>query len=230
MTARIQTKIDQLLELNVDVDAGLGWLNRTGGDLDTDDKFLYNIERGAARYTNEIILNPTRESGLRSLALSKSPFTTMLFQLTTYPAAFTNTVLKDMVKRTARGLKQGDIGASGKVIGTALTMQAAAMTLNYVRNVQFNKDEEYKYKTDAELLREGLARWGGNGLHFDMVRVGLSLYGYFPVNGFESDLRLYPALKVKARVTLVREVEKGTGVGYGHCFKTQRKSKLANSL
>ena len=64
-------------------------------------------------------------------------------------------------------------------------------------------------------------------LHFDMVRVGLSLYGYFPLNDFESDLKLHPALKVKARVTLVREVEKGTGVGYGHLFKTQRKSKLA---
>ncbi len=64
-------------------------------------------------------------------------------------------------------------------------------------------------------------------LHFDMVRVGLSLYGYFPVNDFKSDLKLNPALKVKARVTLVRDVKKGTGVGYGHFFKTQRKSKLA---
>ena len=64
-------------------------------------------------------------------------------------------------------------------------------------------------------------------LHFDMVRVGLSLYGYFPFNNFKSDLILKPALKVKARVTLVRDVEKGIGVGYGHFFKTQRKSKLA---
>ena len=60
-----------------------------------------------------------------------------------------------------------------------------------------------------------------------MVRVGLSLYGYFPAKDFESRLRLKPALKVKARVTLVREVEKGIGVGYGHLFKTNRKSKLA---
>ena len=66
-----------------------------------------------------------------------------------------------------------------------------------------------------------------NDLHFDMVRVGLSLYGYFPVNNFESDLNLTPALKVKARVTLIRNVEKGIGVGYGHFFKTKRKSKLA---
>ena len=64
-------------------------------------------------------------------------------------------------------------------------------------------------------------------LHFDMVRIGLSLYGYFPINNFESDLKLKPALKVRARVTLVRDVKQGTGVGYGHFFKTQRKSKLA---
>ena len=64
-------------------------------------------------------------------------------------------------------------------------------------------------------------------LHFDMVRVGLSLYGYYPHNEFETDLKLKPALKVKARVTLVRDVEKGIGVGYGHLFKTKRKSKLA---
>ena len=66
-----------------------------------------------------------------------------------------------------------------------------------------------------------------SSLHFDMVRVGLSLYGYFPVNDFESDLNLKPALTVKARVTLIRDVEKGIGVGYGHLFTTQRKSKLA---
>ncbi len=64
-------------------------------------------------------------------------------------------------------------------------------------------------------------------LHFDMVRVGLSLYGYFPSDDFESKLNLKPALTVKARVTLIRDVEKGIGVGYGHLFKTKRKSKLA---
>ena len=64
-------------------------------------------------------------------------------------------------------------------------------------------------------------------LHFDMVRVGLSIYGYLPIRSFQSDLNLKPALKVKARVTLVREVQNDVGVGYGHLFKTKRKSKLA---
>jgi hypothetical protein len=169
-TARIQTKIDQLLELNIDIDKGLSWYNKTNGNFDIKDDFNFQIERGAARYTNEIILNPTRESGIKSLALSKNPFTSMLFQLSAYPAAFTNTILKDMVRRTARGVAQGDIGASGKVLGTALTMQGAAMMLNYQRNELFNKDKEYKNKEPNELLLDGLARWGGNGIYLDVAQ------------------------------------------------------------
>jgi len=76
-------------------------------------------------------------------------------------------------------------------------------------------------------LANSAATLADSGLHFDMVRVGLSLYGYFPVNDSHFNLNLIPALKVKARVTLIRDVEKGIGVGYGHFFKTQRKSKLA---
>ena len=63
--------------------------------------------------------------------------------------------------------------------------------------------------------------------HFDMVRVGLSLYGYYPIKDYEADLNLQPALKVKARVTFIRDVPVKTGVGYGHLFKTKQKSRLA---
>tara|TARA_Y100001968_G_scaffold10351_1_gene8664 strand:+ start:1037 stop:2239 length:1203 start_codon:yes stop_codon:yes gene_type:complete len=66
-----------------------------------------------------------------------------------------------------------------------------------------------------------------NSLHFDMVRVGLSLYGYSPITNFNANLNLKPALKVKARIAFIRDVPKGTGVGYGHIFTTQRKSRLA---
>ncbi len=99
--------------------------------------------------------------------------------------------------------------------------------------IQLNRFEKVlkSLSKRKKLLCRHLANSAGtlsdSRLHFDMVRVGLSLYGYFPVNDFESDLKLNPALKVKARVTLVRDVGKGIGVGYGHCFKTQRESKLA---
>ncbi len=64
-------------------------------------------------------------------------------------------------------------------------------------------------------------------LHYDMVRIGLALYGYSPIEDSNFEVALQPALSVKARVTLVRDVEAGIGVSYGHNFVTKRKSRLA---
>ena len=65
----------------------------------------------------------------------------------------------------------------------------------------------------------------------DMVRPGISLYGYgaAPVtakaSGGEQALR--PAMSFVSRVIQVREVPAGTGLGYGHSFVTTRKTRLA---
>ncbi len=64
-------------------------------------------------------------------------------------------------------------------------------------------------------------------LHFDMVRVGLALYGYSPFEYVNHDCALKPALAVRARITLIRDVPAGIGVSYGHCFVTERPSRLA---
>ena len=64
-------------------------------------------------------------------------------------------------------------------------------------------------------------------LHYDMVRVGLALYGYSPISHLKNDLGLKPALALKAKVTLIRKVSKGVGVSYGHNFITKRPSRLA---
>ncbi len=65
------------------------------------------------------------------------------------------------------------------------------------------------------------------GLHFDMVRVGLALYGYSPLKDLRNNFSLQPALAVRAKVTLLRDVPSDTGVSYGHTFITQRPSRLA---
>ena len=64
-------------------------------------------------------------------------------------------------------------------------------------------------------------------LHYDMVRVGLALYGQRPAPHLGGSLVLQPAMQVRARVSLIREVPAGTGVSYGHRFTTQRPSRLA---
>jgi alanine racemase len=64
-------------------------------------------------------------------------------------------------------------------------------------------------------------------LHYDMVRVGLALYGQRPADHLGGDLALRPAMHLHARVRLVREVGAGVGVSYGHRFRTSRASRLA---
>ncbi len=64
-------------------------------------------------------------------------------------------------------------------------------------------------------------------LHFDMVRVGLALYGYNPFEDFLDNCSLKPALAVRARITLIRDVPAQTGISYGHNFITKRSSRLA---
>ena len=64
-------------------------------------------------------------------------------------------------------------------------------------------------------------------LHYDMVRVGLAIYGYSPINDSLLHCKLQSALSVKARVSLIRDVPTGVGVSYGHLFTTSRVSRLA---
>ncbi len=64
-------------------------------------------------------------------------------------------------------------------------------------------------------------------LHYDMVRVGLALYGYSPINQERKDVELQPAISVKARITFVRDVAPGTGLSYGHKFITKVPMRIA---
>ena len=65
----------------------------------------------------------------------------------------------------------------------------------------------------------------GKEFHFDMVRVGLAMYGYNPIKNDE--LSLQPALYLKAKVAFVRDIKEGVGVSYGNKFVSSRKTKLA---
>lgn len=66
-----------------------------------------------------------------------------------------------------------------------------------------------------------------SGLHHDMVRVGLALYGHAPAHHLARVIPLQPALSVRARVTLIRSIPDGVGVSYGHRFVSSRPSRLA---
>ena len=63
--------------------------------------------------------------------------------------------------------------------------------------------------------------------YFNMVRPGLSLYGYYPSPETGRTIALQPALTLKTRVLYVKEIDKGDSVGYGRTFIAKEKTRIA---
>ncbi len=63
--------------------------------------------------------------------------------------------------------------------------------------------------------------------HFDLVRIGLAQYGLYPSSHLQAVVALRPALALKAKIIFVKTVPPGTGVSYGHTFRTARRTRLA---
>jgi len=71
--------------------------------------------------------------------------------------------------------------------------------------------------------------------HFDLVRIGISLYGYWPSRETlvssrhrrVTHLKLQPVLSWKTHVTQLQDVPAGSCVGYGCSYRTTRPTRLA---
>ena len=160
-SSRIKRLETELKELNVNIDQGIKWLE---GGLNTKDSFYTDIQRGAARYTNEVILNPSPESGLKPTLMS-NPQTSILFQFMGYPTAFTNTVLKNAGKNLLKGIVRLDFENTARTVAAGAIMTEMARWSNYARS----GGESEKYKDPLEIYSRAVVRWGGNGIVADMM-------------------------------------------------------------
>ena len=67
----------------------------------------------------------------------------------------------------------------------------------------------------------------------DMIRPGISLYGYYPdasparAKTAAPMLQLQPVMSFKTRIVQIKELDAGCGISYGHTFVTCRKSRIA---
>lgn len=63
---------------------------------------------------------------------------------------------------------------------------------------------------------------------FDLVRSGLATYGVSPApqEGSAAHFGLRPAMTMVARLALVKQVEAGHGVSYGHTYRTTARTRL----
>ena len=63
--------------------------------------------------------------------------------------------------------------------------------------------------------------------HHDFVRIGTLLIGHFPTPSFAGKLKLQDPWVAKARIVHVRQVPKGTFVGYQSIYRTKSETQLA---
>ena len=61
---------------------------------------------------------------------------------------------------------------------------------------------------------------------FDIVRVGMLIYGAFPSNEVPKDIEILPVMEFTAPIVEVRRVDKGTQISYGGVYKTEKESNI----
>ena len=67
-----------------------------------------------------------------------------------------------------------------------------------------------------------------NVQHYDMVRMGIALYGMYPSEEVQkSRVELTPAMKVVAHVIHIKDIDEGTTVGYGESYVATEKRRIA---
>ena len=157
----------ELSDLGVNIHLGKEWITKRNGQMynkekdanaitglyDWDQYYESNVMQGAARFANEVILDPSKAAVTRP-HIQQHPVGTVLFQFMGYPTAFTNTVLKNFLIQ----MKRDPVTGSGKVLSTALLMTGVAAGINAVRSNGESLEKEY-----PEIITDAVSRWGGLG-------------------------------------------------------------------
>jgi alanine racemase len=63
--------------------------------------------------------------------------------------------------------------------------------------------------------------------YFDMVRLGILVYGYYPSKEQERILPIKPVLEFCSKIIFIKRVDKDTPVSYGMTYKTRRETCIA---
>ena len=62
--------------------------------------------------------------------------------------------------------------------------------------------------------------------YYDMVRPGISLYGYYPSLKTSESIKLYPVMSLVSKVSSIKELQKGESVSYSRRYFTSKATKI----
>lgn len=130
-----------------------------------------------------------------------------------------------------------------KAIGEQPGLEAAGIYTHFATAAEKNLDAAHRQlklfqdlieEMDAAKIKRPAAHAANSASfvrvpesHFDMVRVGTLLYGQYPSEHVPRVLDLKPTWKLKARVCQIRELRKGSAVGYGSEYVADKNIRTA---
>ncbi|MDO5568735.1 MAG: alanine racemase [bacterium] len=62
---------------------------------------------------------------------------------------------------------------------------------------------------------------------YNMVRIGIMIYGYYPNPKFKDIIKLYPSMTLKTSISFIKKIEPGDTVGYNKNFVAKRDTIVA---
>jgi alanine racemase len=107
-----------------------------------------------------------------------------------------------------------------------------------VKNSLFTKTQIKRFNSviselKSKKLNYGLVHAANSGAiidfpesYYDMVRPGISLYGYYPSHKTSESIQLYPVMSLVSKVSSVKYINKGDTVSYSRKYKAKRTTKI----
>jgi hypothetical protein len=151
---KLQRQQAELLELDIDVEEGINWI-KNGSNI-KDNFWQEGIVSNIPRYVREVII-PTEKSAGTTPIWHNNPSMGWLFDLLSYPAAFSNTVLAEFANKAIRN--KVETGVTASTLATFAIMTGVARFGNYVRT----RGESEDYEDKGDIYFEALKRWGALG-------------------------------------------------------------------
>ncbi len=100
-------------------------------------------------------------------------------------------------------------------------------------NLQLSRFKNILEELKLHKINYGLAHTANSGAildmpnsYFNMVRPGISLYGYYPSLETSESINLKPVMTIKSKISNIMEIEKKETVGYGRIYKSTKKMKI----
>lgn len=118
----------------------------------------------------------------------------------------------------------------GRLDGISLNLIMSHLACADDPHATFNRQQLAQFNALAQHFPDvprSLDNSGGSFLerdHFDMVRAGIALYGGAP----QADANpMHPVISLEARITQLRTIPAGAGVGYGLTHRCRRETRIA---